>query len=198
MQSKNDGKNKVVLVTLVLVPLSFSVASSIATIAPRSASAQGVVGQSGGNATNATMTNAGNAITGEGRTIVMMPTEQTNGTYRWSMNNTINPTLILTPNVNNTITVDNPTDEVHALVIAMVQGGREVATTGDVQPNSHAQLTIMPNATDSLRYYCSHHPETMLGDIRVINETTAVTNATSATSSTSATGPSGGNSASPY
>src|SRR5262245_32324194 len=101
---------------------SLSVESSIALIAPNYATAQGITGQSGGNTTttNATMTNAGNATTttGEANTIVLMPTEQANGTYPWSMNNTINPTLTLTPNVNNTITVVNPTDEVHALVIA--------------------------------------------------------------------------------
>ena len=59
MQSKNN--NKAVLATLALMLLSLSVASSIAISTPHYASAQGVTGQGGGNATNATMAGAGNA-----------------------------------------------------------------------------------------------------------------------------------------
>jgi plastocyanin len=61
MLSKNDENNKAVLATLALMLLSLSVASSIAISAPYYASAQGVTGQGGGYATNATMTGAGNA-----------------------------------------------------------------------------------------------------------------------------------------
>src|SRR5215204_3371983 len=61
MLSKNDENNKVVLATLALMLLSLSVASSIAISAPYYASAQGVTGQGGGYATNATMAGAGNA-----------------------------------------------------------------------------------------------------------------------------------------
>src|SRR5215212_8366438 len=61
MLSKNDENNKVVLATLALLLLSLSVASSIAISAPYYASAQGVTGQGGGYATNATMMGAGNA-----------------------------------------------------------------------------------------------------------------------------------------
>src|SRR5918995_4594673 len=61
MQSKNDDNNKAVLATLALMLLSLSVASSIAISTPHYASAQGVTGQGGGNATNATTTGAGNA-----------------------------------------------------------------------------------------------------------------------------------------
>jgi plastocyanin len=60
MLSKNDD-NKTVLATLALMLLSLSVASSIAISAPHYASAQGVTGQSGGYATNATMMGASNA-----------------------------------------------------------------------------------------------------------------------------------------
>ncbi|MDQ3851556.1 MAG: plastocyanin/azurin family copper-binding protein [Thermoproteota archaeon] len=60
MLSKNN--NKAVLATLALMLLSLSVASSIAISIPHYASAQGVTGQGGGNATNATMMGgAGNA-----------------------------------------------------------------------------------------------------------------------------------------
>jgi plastocyanin len=61
MLSKNDENNKAVLATLALMLLSLSVASSIAISAPQYASAQGVTGQGGGYATNATMVGAGNA-----------------------------------------------------------------------------------------------------------------------------------------
>jgi plastocyanin len=62
MLSKKNNKQKVVLATLALMLLSFSMASWMAISTPNYASAQGVTGQSGGNATNATnMTGAGNA-----------------------------------------------------------------------------------------------------------------------------------------
>jgi plastocyanin len=62
MLSKKNNKKKVVLATLALMLLSFSMASWMAISTPNYASAQGVTGQSGGNATNATnMTGAGNA-----------------------------------------------------------------------------------------------------------------------------------------
>ncbi|HJU35123.1 MAG TPA: hypothetical protein VJ695_08385, partial [Nitrososphaera sp.] len=60
MLSKKD-ENKAVFATLALVLLSLSVASSIGLSIPYYASAQGVTGQGGGYATNATMTGAGNA-----------------------------------------------------------------------------------------------------------------------------------------
>ena len=61
MLSKNDENNKVVFAALALMLLSLSVASSIGLSIPHYASAQGVTGQGGGYATNATMTGAGNA-----------------------------------------------------------------------------------------------------------------------------------------
>ena len=112
---------------------------------------------------------------GEGQqpaiTIEMTPTE-VNGTYRWSVDNNINPTITLVANVNNTITVNNPTDTIHELVIATVPGGEEVAATEDLQPDGNGLLSIMPNATDSLRYYCQSHPQTMEGNIVITNGTT--------------------------
>jgi hypothetical protein len=107
-------------------------------------------------------------------TIEMTPTE-VNGTYRWSVDNNINPTITLGANVNTTITVNNPTDDEHQLIIAMAEGGGEeedVATTGDLEPGDQGELSIIPNATESLRYYCEYHPQTMLGDIRISNATT--------------------------
>jgi hypothetical protein len=106
-------------------------------------------------------------------TIEMTPTE-VNGTYRWSVDNNINPTITLVANVDNIITVNNPTDEEHELVIAMAQGGgeEEVAATEELEPDDQGELSIIPNETDSLRYYCEYHPQTMLGDIRITNAAT--------------------------
>jgi hypothetical protein len=116
-------------------------------------------------------------------TIEMTPTEEVNGTYRWSVDNNINPTITLVANVDNTITVNNPTDDEHQLIIAMAEGGggeeeEEMTTTEDVEPGDQGELSITPNATDSLRYYCEYHPQTMLGDIRITNATTTMTNQT--------------------
>src|SRR5215208_4708162 len=82
MLSKNDENDKVVLATLALMLLSLSVASSIAISAPYSASAQGVTGQGGGYATNATMTGAGNATT----SVSMVPGASTLTTDAFSPN----------------------------------------------------------------------------------------------------------------
>jgi plastocyanin len=61
MLSTNDENDKAVFVTLALMLLSLSVVSLIAISTLPYASAQGVTGQGGGNATNATMAGAGNA-----------------------------------------------------------------------------------------------------------------------------------------
>ena len=63
MQSKNDDNSKAVLATLALMALSLSVASSIVISAPHHAMAQGITGQGGGNATNATTTGGDNTTT---------------------------------------------------------------------------------------------------------------------------------------
>ncbi len=64
MLSKKNNKQKVVLATLALMLLSFSMASWMVISTPNYASAQQVTGQGGSNATsatNATVTGAGNA-----------------------------------------------------------------------------------------------------------------------------------------
>jgi hypothetical protein len=61
----------------------------------------------------------------------------------------------------------------------MAQGGGEVASTGDIPPNGHGELSIMSNATESLQYHFENHTLTMPGDIRITNATIAsMTNAT--------------------
>jgi plastocyanin len=63
MHSKNNVNNKAVLAALTLMLLSLSVASSISVSPPHYASAQGITGQGGENATNATGASSGNMTT---------------------------------------------------------------------------------------------------------------------------------------
>src|ERR671913_1254764 len=89
MQSKNN--NKAVLATLALMLLSLSVASSIAISTPHYASAQGVTGQAGGYATNATMTGAaGNATNA---TMTGAAGNATNATMTGAAGNATNATM---------------------------------------------------------------------------------------------------------
>jgi hypothetical protein len=139
----------------------------------------------GGQQTGANATGAG----GQATTIEMTANEM-DETYRWAIGENINPTITLTADVNNTITVNNPTDAVHELVIATAQGGEEgeLAATKDIQPGGgQGQLSIMPNATQALRYYCEYHPQTMLGDILISSATTAATTTNMANATTTTT-----------
>src|SRR5215213_4300797 len=106
MLSKNDENNKVVLATLALMLLSLSVASSIAISAPYYASAQGVTGQGGGYATNATMTGAGGANTGTSVSIASGSSSLTDTAYQ------PNPIQV---SVGNTVTWTNNDSQPHTV-----------------------------------------------------------------------------------
>jgi plastocyanin len=107
MLSKNDENNKAVLATLALMLLSLSVASSIAISAPYYASAQGVTGQGGGYATNATMTSTGNATnatmtsTGNATNATMTSTGNATNATMTSTGNATNATMTSTGNATN-------------------------------------------------------------------------------------------------
>jgi plastocyanin len=47
------------------------------------------------------------------------------------------------------------------------QQGNEVATSGDIEPNSSGELSFRPNMTGTLQYHCEYHPATMRGIIEV-------------------------------
>src|SRR5215211_2116327 len=113
MLSKNDENNKAILATLALMLLSLSVASSIAISAPHYASAQGVTGQGGGYATNATMPSAGNT------TNATMP----------SAGNTTNATM---PSAGNTT---------NATATGASGGGGNTATSVSIVPGSSTLTT---------------------------------------------------------
>ena len=118
MLSKNDENNKAVLAILVLMLLSLSVMSSIAISAPHYASAQGVTGQGGGNATNATMTSTGNA---------------TNATMT-STGNATNATMTSTGNATNATATGASGGNITATSVSIVPGSSSLTDTA-FQPN---------------------------------------------------------------
>jgi plastocyanin len=118
MLPKNDENNKAVLVTLALMLLSLSVASSIAISAPYYASAQGVTGQGSGYATNATMTSAGNA---------------TNATMT-SAGNATNATMTSAGNATNA-TATGASGGGNAATSVSIVSGSSSLTTGAFSPN---------------------------------------------------------------
>jgi hypothetical protein len=114
-------------------------------------------------------------VTPSENTIKVNATEK-NEVYRWQINGQMNPDLKLTANTAYTFTVQNPTDTKHELIIADSQG-KELATTGDLQPGSSGQLTFKPNMTSSssdgnsiLGYHCEYHPDLMKGSIQIVNQ----------------------------
>jgi plastocyanin len=118
MQSKNN--RKAVLATLALMALSFSVASSIVISAPHHAMAQGITGQGGGNATNATMMGAGNAT----NATMMGAGNATNATMMGAGNAT-NATMMGAGNATNATTT----------------GGGNTATSVSIVPGSSSLTT---------------------------------------------------------
>ena len=112
--------------------------------------------------TPVTSTNGG----GGSNTIQLGVTEQQE-VYRWSDNNgTVNPTLKFVVNSDNTVQIQNPTDEKHEMIVES-QPGNELATSGDIEPNDSGELSFRPNMTGTLQYHCEYHPTTMLGTIEV-------------------------------
>jgi plastocyanin len=123
MLSKNDESNKAISATLALVLLSLSVASSIAISAPYYASAQGVAGQGGDYATNATMMGGGNAT----NATMMGGGNATNATMMGGGNAT-NATMMGGGNATNA-------------TITGASGGNTTATSVSIFPGSSSLTT---------------------------------------------------------
>lgn len=85
--------------------------------------------------------------------------------YMWSRPSGNNPAITLTANVENMIQITNPTDVKHEFVITL--DGKEIAASGDVQPDSSGKITINPTTTGVFEYHCEYHPDTMKGIINV-------------------------------
>ena len=175
MLSKNDENNKVVLATLALMLLSLSVASSIAISAPYYASAQGVTGQGGGYATNATMTGAGNAtnatMTGAGNATNATMTGAGNATTSVSMvpGASTLTTDVFSPNpiqvsVGSTVTWTNNDAQAHT-----VNSGNSPTQSGLFNsPIMAPQATFEYTFTEAgeVPYFCILHPN-MVGTVSV-------------------------------
>jgi plastocyanin len=107
------------------------------------------------------------AATQEENNIIQLGVVEQQEVYRWSDDNeTTNPTLRLIVNADNIVQIQNPTDEEHEMIIESQQGN-ELATSGDIEPNSSGELSFRPNMTGTFQYYCEYHPATMRGMIEV-------------------------------
>ena len=175
MQSKNDDNSKAVLATLALMALSLSVASSIVISAPHHAMAQGITGQGGGNATNATMMGAGNATnatmmgagnatnattTGGGNTttsVSIVPGSSSLTTDAWSPN----PVQV---SAGTTITWTNDDSQPHA-----VNSGENATPTGLFDSGIMAPAATFEHTfteAGEYPYFCLLHPN-MVGTVSV-------------------------------
>jgi plastocyanin len=147
MLSKNDKNNKAVLATLVLMPLSFSVASLIAVSAPHYANAQGVTEQGGGNATNATMAGAagGNATT----SVSMDPGASTKTTDAF----TPNPIQV---SVGSTVTWTNNDSVIHTVNSGTSPTESGLFTSPIMNPGDTFEYTF--TEAGEVPYFCLLHP----------------------------------------
>ena len=163
--AKNVKKTIAIVSTAIIVAIvSFStISSSISSVSM-------VLAQQTDNNTTTTPTTT---ITLTDNAVQVNATE-TNEVYRWQINGQTNPDLRLLANTAYTFTVQNPTDTTHELRIADSQG-KDLATSGDIQPGGSGTLNFKTNMTSSgggnmLRYYCEYHPDLMKGAIQIVNQ----------------------------
>jgi plastocyanin len=175
MPSKDEGNNKAVLATFVLMLLSLSLASSIAISVPYYASAQEVTGQAGGNATNATMAGAGNAtnatMAGAGNATNATMAGAGNATTSVSMGpgSSTLTTDAFSPNpiqvsVGSTVTWTNNDSVIHT-----VNSGTSPTQSGLFSsPIMNPQDTFEYTFTEAgeVPYFCMLHPN-MVGTVSV-------------------------------
>jgi plastocyanin len=169
MLSRNNENNKTVLATLVLMLLSLSVASSIAIIAPYYASAQGVTGQGGGNATNATMTGPGNATNATGASGANAGTSVSIVSGSSSLSDTAYQPNPIQVSVGNTVTWTNDDSQPHT-----VTSGSNGQPDNKFNSSPNFNPLMAPGQTFSFTftqagdypYFCMLHPN-MVGTVSV-------------------------------
>lgn len=90
-----------------------------------------------------------------------------NPPFRWvnTTNGVINPSLNFKVNTNDVITIQNPTQALHRLIIDF--NGKQIATSRDITPGSSGLVSIKPNRIGAFGYHCFYHPDTMKGIIQV-------------------------------
>jgi hypothetical protein len=161
--AKNVKKTITIVSTAIIVAIvSFSTTSSSIS------SVTMVLAQQTDNNTTTTPT----TITLTENAVQVNATE-INEVYRWQINGQMNPDLRLLANTAYTFTVQNPTDSKHELIIADSQG-KDLATSGDIQPGGSGILNFKTNMTSSggnmLGYHCEYHPDLMKGAIQIVNQ----------------------------
>jgi hypothetical protein len=160
--AKNVKKTITIVSTTIIVAIvSFSTTSSSIS------SVTMVLAQQTDNNTTTTPT----TITLTDNAVQVNATE-TNEVYRWQINGQMNPDLRLLANTAYTFAVQNPTDTKHELIIADSQG-KDLATSGDIQPGGSGILNFKTNMTSSgggnmLGYHCEYHPDLMKGSIQIV------------------------------
>jgi len=107
-------------------------------------------------------------------TIKLSAKEVKSGVYNWVDNTTgiINPTLTVFTNSNNTITIQNPTNTKHELIIDT--GADVLPSSDDIDPHGTGQLVFNSNTTGAFTYHCAYHPFTMKGTIHIVKGPTPV------------------------
>jgi hypothetical protein len=100
--------------------------------------------------------------------------EVKSGVYNWVDNTTgkSNPTLTVFANSNNMISIQNPTDTKHELIVDT--GADMLPSSNDVAPHGTGQLVFNSNTTGTFTYHCAYHPFTMKGTIHVVKAPTPV------------------------
>ncbi len=155
MLSKNDENNKAVFVTLGLMLLSLSLASSIGISTPHYASAQGVTGQGYGNATNATTTGVSGGNTTNSVSIVPGASTLTTDAY------SPNPIQV---SVGTTITWTNDDAQPHT-----VTSGENATPDGRFDSSIMTPAAIFEHTfaeAGEVPYFCILHPN-MVGTVSV-------------------------------
>lgn len=160
--TKNVKKTITIIATAIIVAIvSFSITSSSIS------SVTMVLAQQADNTTTTPTTTI--TLT---ENVVQVNATEINEVYRWQINGQINPDLRLLANTAYTFTLQNPTDTKHELIIADSQG-KELATSGEIQPGSSGILNFKTNTTSSgdgnmLGYHCEYHPDLMKGAIQIV------------------------------
>ena len=102
----------------------------------------------------------------ESTNIVQLNANEKKEVYTWVNKDGTNPILNFKLNTDNVIHLKNPTDSKHQLMIT--SKGKEVASSGDIQPGKSGELTFAKlTQGETLEYHCLYHPTTMKGTIAI-------------------------------
>jgi len=98
--------------------------------------------------------------------IIQLNANEKKEVYTWVNKEGTNPILNFRLNTDNVVQLKNPTDSKHQLIIT--SEGKEVASSGDIQPGKSGELTFAKlSQGETLEYHCLYHPTTMKGTITI-------------------------------